>query len=174
MRQRHTEEGDARLRALLRLKRMEVPGAAFWEGFERELEKKVMRSVVVTPSGWCARLLDRGISRVRPSSTAWAVSMGVLVTGLLLWWAWSLAEESMPGGVAAEEAWTGGAEALYAGAISTRFMVDAWALRSDTGRSWEAHRTDAFRKTAESEGHIYVSDRLSIDEASDGGVVFIH
>lgn len=71
------------LEQLLALKRSERPDPAFWEGFDRELHRRQLASVVVRPAWYvrAARGMVVGLRRAAPVAAAGAAA----VAGFLVW-----------------------------------------------------------------------------------------
>jgi len=155
---RETSPAEDRLRALLRLKRLERPPEQFWAGFERDLQRELFRTA---RRDWTKRgtwilapVLALALTLVMTSywkqSDAPAESAERLARPMVS------ATELESGRGWSEEEWSG-----------TRFVVNVWlpqveegihAVRNDWGR-------DRQTQSPATEEVLYVADRWSTGES---------
>lgn len=149
-----------RLRALLRLKRLERPPDAFWSGFERDLQRELFRSV----------------RRNRPSVTAWVLApVFVLAGALVMTILWMNPDSSAhrSAGVAdfspvpAPEAAPSWADEEWSG---TRFVSNIWTPREEERLYAVSNALGNAGPVQEAaaETVFYVSDRWSREEQRRG------
>ncbi len=168
-----SEEKKPSLEELLRVKRAERPSDDFWQQFDRELEKKIVQSMVHRDSAiqgflrWLC-LHGRGITAVT------CIAMGVY----FLWPTIGdpsaenlLAEKSLPARAATEaleksDTWTSGSAPSH-GNSEQNYVIEV--LSSGAGPASGAGRTWLGANSQGDSGAYYVADQLSSSELGWSG-----